>query len=73
MSGIGFGTLLLAIFAREAINATFLNPWKIFEHTRDNIKPTQKPKETSKLSESDPNMTAERQAYEREKAEFQNL
>ena len=37
MSGIGFGTLLFAVMIRETINATLLNPWKIFEQTRDKM------------------------------------
>jgi hypothetical protein len=38
MSGVGFGTLLAVVFLREAINATVLNPWKIYESTKESMK-----------------------------------
>ncbi len=71
---------MLAIFIREAINETVLNPWKIFEKTRDGLKET-KPKDSAKEKPADrpkeapvpSNMTAERAAYEVEKADHTRL
>jgi len=50
MSGIGFGTLLTAVLIREAINATLLSPWKIFEQTRDSMKEDKKQPEVPRVA-----------------------
>ena len=74
MSGIGFGSLLLAIFIREGLNEMFLNPWKIVEQMRSGVKETKAEKAVKeKPTGKKENMTAERAAYESEKAEYTRL
>ena len=40
--------MMVVIFIREALNATLLNPWKIYEETKDQMTPkeTKKPVKT---------------------------
>jgi hypothetical protein len=61
MSGVGFGTLLAVVFLREAINATVLNPWKIYESTKESMKePTKEVKPSAPLAKvSEPDLKTE--------------
>jgi hypothetical protein len=83
MSGVGFGYVMAAVFLREIVNETVLNPWKIYEQTKEKMKPlasADKPKKkeqpTEKSGEKEVDftgMTDERVAYLKAKKRFDLL